>query len=63
MTSALPLRSDGTTRPAGLPLPPARMPLWRDGRPLKRWTYVGVYGPELMLCAAQVHVGGHERGG
>ncbi|CAB4917599.1 unannotated protein [freshwater metagenome] len=58
MTSALPLRSDGTTRPAGLPLPPARMPLWRDGRPLKRWTYVGVYGPELMLCAAQVHVGG-----
>ena len=28
------------------------MPLWRGGRPLKRWTYVGAFGPELMLWAA-----------
>lgn len=54
----LPLRGDGTSRPRGLPLPPGRMPLLRDGRPLKRWRYVGVYGPELMLCAASVRIGG-----
>jgi hypothetical protein len=30
----------------------------RDGlRPLKAWRYVGVYGPELMLCAASVRIG------
>jgi Protein of unknown function (DUF2804) len=30
----------------------------RDGlRPLKAWRYVGVYGPELMLCAAAVRIG------
>ena len=56
--SALPMRSDGTRRPEGLPLPPARMPLLRDGRPLKRWRYVGVYGPDLMLCAATVRIAG-----
>ena len=56
--SALPLRGDGTARPPGLPLPPGRMPLLRDGRPLKRWRYVGVYGPEIMLCAASVRIAG-----
>lgn len=40
-----------------LPLPPARMPLIRGGRPLKAWTYVGAYGPELMLCAARGRIG------
>ena len=34
------------------------MPLLRGGRPLKRWRYVGVYGPEVMLCAASVRIGG-----
>jgi hypothetical protein len=33
------------------------MPLLRAGRPLKRWRYVGVYGPELMLCIGDVHIG------
>src|SRR5689334_19486409 len=29
-----------------------------DGlRPLKAWRYVGLYGPELMLCAAVVRIG------
>ena len=29
-----------------------------DGlRPLKSWRYVGVYGPELMVCAAIVRIG------
>ena len=39
------------------PLPPEPMPLQRGGRPLKRWTYVGAFGPELMLCAASARIG------
>lgn len=52
--SELPLRD----RPTGLPVPPARMAVLRDRRPLKRWRYVGLYGEELMLCAAVVRVAG-----
>jgi hypothetical protein len=33
------------------------MRLWRDGRPLKRWRYVAAYGPELMLCVGDAHIG------
>jgi hypothetical protein len=33
------------------------MPLRRDGQTRKRWRYVGVFGPELMLCAARAEVG------
>jgi len=58
MPAGLPYRGDGTGRPAGLPLPPGRMPLWRDRRPLKRWRYVGVYGEELMLCAGTARIAG-----
>lgn len=29
----------------------------RDGRPLKRWRYVGAYGPELMICVGDAHIG------
>jgi hypothetical protein len=43
-------------RPA-VPLPPARMPLLRTGRPLKAWRWVGVFGPELLLVAASARVG------
>jgi hypothetical protein len=58
MLDALPYRGDGSD-PAELePLPPARMAVLRGGRPLKRWRYVGVYGPELMLCAGAVRIGG-----
>lgn len=32
--------------------------LWRDGRPLKRWRYVGVYGADLMCCFGTVSIGG-----
>lgn len=35
----------------------ARPPLFRAGRPLKRWRYVGVFCEELMACAALVQVG------
>jgi hypothetical protein len=40
-----------------LPVPPGAMPLLRGGRPLKAWTWVGAFGPELMLCAARVRIG------
>jgi hypothetical protein len=33
------------------------MPPWRGGRPLKRWTWVGAFGPDLMLCAAVARIG------
>jgi hypothetical protein len=33
------------------------MPMFRERRPLKRWRYVGAYGPELMLCAGDAHIG------
>jgi hypothetical protein len=49
-------RGPGPGRPE-LPLPPQRMPAWRGGRPLKRWTWVGAFGPELMLCAAVARIG------
>ena len=42
---------------AARPVPPDRMPLLRGGRPLKRWTYVGAYGPELMLCVTRGRIG------
>jgi hypothetical protein len=38
-------------------VPPARMALLRAGRPLKAWRWVGVFTPELMLCAASARVG------
>jgi hypothetical protein len=58
MLDALPHRGDGSDRPAGLALPPAPMPRRMGTRPLKRWRYVGVYGPELMLCAGSVRIAG-----
>lgn len=44
-------------RELGLPLPPDRMPRRQGARPLKRWRYLGVYGPELMLCVGEARVG------
>ncbi len=44
-------------RKLGLPLPPQRMPARQGSRPLKRWRYVGVYGPEWMLCVGDAHIG------
>jgi len=40
-----------------LPLPPGPMPARDRLRPLKAWRYVGVFGPELMLCVASVRIG------
>lgn len=33
------------------------MPAHHRARPLKCWRYVGVYGADLMLCAASVRIG------
>jgi hypothetical protein len=52
----LPLRGPGI-RDLDLPLPPGRMPLLRDWRPLKRWRYVGAFSPELMLCVGKASIG------
>jgi hypothetical protein len=40
------------------PVPPERMAPWRDGRPLKRWRYVGAYGAELLCCFGVVSIAG-----
>lgn len=44
-------------RPAGVPLPPQRMPMLRGGRPLKRWHYVGCFTDDVLLCAAVARIG------
>jgi Protein of unknown function (DUF2804) len=54
---SLPVRGPAV-RELGLPLPPDRMPLLRHGRPVKRWRYVGVYTPDVMLCAGEARVAG-----
>ena len=51
MLDGLPLRGERLTVRA-----PTRT--WSARRPLKRWRYVGVYGPEAMLCAADVAIAG-----
>jgi Protein of unknown function (DUF2804) len=33
------------------------MPPLRGGRPLKRWTWVGAFGPDAMLCVGEARVG------
>jgi Protein of unknown function (DUF2804) len=55
-TTAIPWRGPGSDRP-DLPLPPGPMPLRRDGQLRKRWRYIGVFGDEVMLCAARAEVG------
>jgi hypothetical protein len=50
----------GDARPTaltGMALPPGPMPGRFGTRPLKAWRYVGVFGPELMLCVATVRIG------
>jgi hypothetical protein len=34
----------------------------QDGRPLKRWRYVGAFGPDVMLCVGFARVGGLPQG-
>ena len=53
----LPVRGAGV-RELGLRLPPRRMAPLAAGRPLKRWRYVGVYRPDVMLCIGDARVAG-----
>jgi Protein of unknown function (DUF2804) len=52
-----PYRGSGADRPVGVPLPPAPMPLLRAGTLRKRWRYATFWSPEVVVCAARVHVG------
>jgi hypothetical protein len=52
----LPIRGAGV-RDLPVQLPPERIPAWHGRRPLKRWRYVGVYTPELMLCVGDAKIG------
>jgi Protein of unknown function (DUF2804) len=58
---ALPYRGAfGDARPPALSaisLPPAAMPGRQGLRPLKAWRYIGVYGPEVMMCMANARIG------
>src|ERR1700760_1109231 len=50
----------GAPRPPaldGLALPPDPMPARLGTCPLKAWRYIGVFGPELMICVAAVRIG------
>jgi hypothetical protein len=47
-------RSDGSSPPS-FGTPPSA--LLRRGRPLKRWRYIGIFGEQLMACAALVQIG------
>jgi hypothetical protein len=50
----------GDPRPvklAALALPPGPMPSGLGTRPLKAWRYVGVFGPEVMVCVASIRIG------
>jgi uncharacterized protein DUF2804 len=53
----LPVRGPAV-RDLALALPPNRMAAVRAGRPLKRWRYLGVYRPDLMLCVGHARVAG-----
>jgi hypothetical protein len=53
MPPDLPQRTTG----AAAHRPARALPAWRGTRPRKAWRYVGVYGPELMLCAGVVRIG------
>lgn len=53
----LPWRGPGEAARPDLPLPPAPMPLRRDGQMRKRWRYVGFFAEQLMLCLARAEVG------
>ncbi len=56
-TGTYPAVAPGQVRPA-VQVPPEPMPLIRSGRPLKEWTYAGIFAPDLMISAGRAQVGG-----
>lgn len=57
MTGVQPWRTGMPAPRPDVPLPPARMPLLRGGRPLKRWHYVACFAEDVLLCAATARIG------
>lgn len=49
--------SGNSNRPSSIALPPAHMPLFKDGTLLKRWRYVAVWTKEVSAYAGTAHVG------
>lgn len=43
--------------PANPPIDVDRLPLFRGLRPLKKWRYLGVYGPDVQMCVGVVRIG------
>lgn len=43
---------------ANPPLAVDRLPVLRGFRPLKRWRYLGVYGPDVQMCVGIVRIAG-----
>jgi hypothetical protein len=54
--TGLPWRGPGDDRP-GLPVPPGKLPLRRNGSLRKQWRYVAAFADEFHICAARVQVG------
>lgn len=44
--------------PANPPIDVDRLPLFRRLRPLKRWRYLGLYGPDVQACVGVARIGG-----
>ena len=42
---------------ASAPIEVDRLPLFRGLRPLKRWRYLGVYGPDVQMCVGVARIG------
>jgi hypothetical protein len=55
--ATLAYRGDGSDRPGAIQVPPSTAPALRGRRIRKYWRYVGVWGPDLLIGAARVHVG------
>ncbi len=43
---------------ANPPVNPDQLPLFRGLRPLKKWRYLGVYGPTVQMCVGIARIGG-----
>jgi len=44
--------------PANPPIEVDQLPLFRGLRPLKKWRYLGVYGPKVQMCVGIARIGG-----
>jgi hypothetical protein len=52
-----PYRGNGSDLPAGVPLPPEKLSLFRAGQLRKNWHYVSFWSEDFSFCAARAKVG------